>query len=156
MQMEQQQRPTMSQRLEPLLEMLRLFAAWLLNLLRQPFIAVESLLFVVIGGWAFIFFANPLLFGQSIVYAPMRERGPPSFWGWRATVLIGLWIVALRFKNDTLRVLAQIFMIGWYSYLSVLFYASGQLSFILVSHMILCAYGIWCLWRFAGRRDEPE
>ena len=146
---EQQQRQSLTMRLSAILAQ---WINWLLTLLRQPFQAVETLLVGVIGVWSLVFFLNPNLFDVSSVYGPMAERGTPGGWGRWALVPVGLWLAALVTRSPVFRYGAQVLIIGWYSYLTLLFASAGQITFAVGFHALGLVYAVWVLWRYAGRK----
>lgn len=155
--MYQEQQQTQRQSLvQRLIAMVIQWIDWLLTVLRQPFHAVETLLVAIIGGWGVVFFGTANLFNLSPLYGPMAQRGTQTDWGVRAVSLVAWWCLSLYLNNATLRVLAQITLISWYSYLMLLFASSGVVSFGAVVHGICFGYSVWVLWRYAGRKQADD
>lgn len=154
MQMEQWQDQRLSLRMRLWHALLRWIDA-LLTVIRVPHQATETFLVGAIGIWAMAFFLNPNLFTISpVMYQPMSKRGDPSSWGWRAVLMVVLWMVAVRTHNVTLRYISQVLLIGWYFYLAALFLSTGVFSFGGGIHGLGFAYSVWVLWRFAGRKSD--
>lgn len=157
----------LEQRHEPqlglLMRMVQTILAWinsLLELIRKDYQAAESLLNACIGAWAIVFFWNEYLginmFAASRLYDPMAIRGTQVQWGFFALFLIVWWVVAVASQNATLRVIGQIFVIRWYSYLMLVFREADQLTFVAVMHTIGFGFSVWVLWRYCGRKRDPK
>lgn len=148
---EQHQHPSLWQRLQmALAQLLR----WLLIVIRQQYQAVEFLLISLMGAWSLALLVSPDLFSTSKTYTNMAELASQTRWGVQALINVLLWIVAIRLHNPTIRVLAHLNMIGWYSFLMLLFATANPLSFGTLSHAVFFLFSVWLLWRFAGRKRD--
>lgn len=151
--MRQEQQPSLMMRLW---HALLTFINALLTLIRQDYQAIEFLLISLMGAWAIALLLAPDLFQMSHTYDNMAALASQTRWGLQAVVNIVLWIAAIRLKNATVRVFAHLSMIGWYSFLMLLFGSVNPLSFGALSHAVFFAFSVWLLWRFAGRKRDRE